>query len=102
MYYPSYKLITWLKEITIHREIQNYEKNEEATKPTEKLEQRFMKEQRKVEKNHLAQQSSWLLSNTHFCSKDDSIYIISELYSVHWIEERKSNVEYPKRTPKPR
>ena len=50
------------------REDQNYVENEEAIKPTgvhlRKLEQGYMTE---VIKNHLAQQSLWLINNLHFC-----------------------------------
>ena len=55
------------------REDQNYVENEEAIKPTgvhlRKLEQGYMTE---VIKNHLAQQSLWLINNLHFCYDGDS------------------------------
>ena len=57
-------------------EDQNYVGNEGATKPTgvhlRKLEQGYMKEQRGVEENHLAQQPPWLINNIHFCYVGDS------------------------------
>ena len=44
--------------------------NKGVTKPMgvnlKKLEQRYMKEQRGIEDNHLAQQPTWLLNNMYF------------------------------------
>ena len=46
-------------------------KNKEAARPTglhsQKLDQKYMKQQREIEENHLAQQPLWLLHNTYFC-----------------------------------
>ena len=57
------------------REDKNFVINEGTTKPTgvhlRKREQGYMKEQRDVEKNHLAQQSSWLINNVNFCYDGD-------------------------------
>ena len=40
---------------------------EQSNQQLRKLEQIYMKEQRGMEENHLAQQTSWLLNNTYIC-----------------------------------
>ena len=59
------------------REDQNYVGNEGSTKPPgvclRKLKQGYMKEQREVEENHLAQHPLWLINNVHFCYDRDSL-----------------------------
>ena len=61
------------------REGKNYEENKEAIKPTEvhlrKQEQGYMKEQREVEENHLAQQPPWIIYKVHFFYDGDSSLI---------------------------
>ena len=58
------------------REDQNCKGNEGITKPTgvhlRKLEQSYMREQRYLEENHLAQPPPQLINNVHFCYDRDS------------------------------
>ena len=53
------------------RDDQNYEEDKGATKLTgvhlRKLEQEYIKEQRKLNMNHLTKQPSCLFNNAHFC-----------------------------------
>ena len=50
-------------------------KTEVATRPMgvhiRKVEQRYMKEQRKIEKNYLAQQLPYLLNHIYFCYDEE-------------------------------
>ena len=38
-----------------------------------KLQQGYMRKQREVEENYLAQQPSWLINNTNFCYDSESL-----------------------------
>ena len=53
-----------------NREDQNFEENKGETRQTgvqlREMQQRYMKENREIEEDHLAQQTSWLLNNAYF------------------------------------